>query len=459
MNRVQHIAFIIFLVGLPLIYPINSGQIDMRVFQEHAFQYMGMCLIVLFVGNIWMSLFFLLNVALLFNNGFDVGQSYVQNIFIALMLFMVSRKFFKAYKFDQVARYLLITLAVSLIFVVLQSMSLDPIHVTQDSTGVKTPHMPMNDPVGSFFLKSHHGIFLALMIPIVASINVWLALPMLAIIWFMQSSASMLAGLAALFFYSYYTKKRFSLTIPIPQKPSMTRLASIPIPVFHFFKAKFKPLWCVLLAVAFIPIGVFYVSVKDFRDDPQMFMSRFNMWHSAVYYSFKRPIGYGPDSWRNITKHKKFMFMGDQDRRSAIGHYRGQKEGNPDLSAYDFVYYHPNRVVKDQMNAPENYNKRITDPLFSPNWWDNAHNEYLTVLFQYGIAGVVIMFFFMRDIYRRFRYSPKSNELVMISAMLLVFFISSTTQFPLEVARLAYLFPVLLGGFFALTDTKEIFHG
>ena len=171
------------------------------------------------------------------------------------------------------------------------------------------------------------------------------------------------------------------------------------------------------------------------------------MWHAVFTYSLRNPIGYGPDSFRNLNKHKSFMFMADYDYKAGISHK--MRDGSELLELYSpskdaaEIQARMDKVAKDGFRA---------DQLST---WDNPHLHLLTVLFEYGIIGLLLVCGFIREIYCRFRRTNNKNkELIVVTSCLMVFFITGLTHFPFHLARIGYLFPVLLGAFYSLTDSK-----
>lgn len=403
MIKFQRILIASFIVLVPLIYPLVDLS-NVRQFQELVFQYGVMALCAYFVGNLWMGLFMSWTLFLFYLNGNSIGHETVLNIFLGIMLFGVSRRFFKLFRFEKEARWIGWVGAISIFFMGLQFLGIDPLHsFVNGQLGVQPTH-ELRDMVGMFSLKAHNGIYLALVACYATYLFIPLGLVMTAIVGISLSSGAVMASISGVLFYTFYHARRWFIGILV---------------------------LCILGGAAF--------TIKDVCFDKKMYLSRLNMWHAVVKSSLQRPIGYGPDSFRQETPFKPFLFGGDEERRASLWI---KVPGNND--AYQFVYYDPN-----PQHMAENYKDIVPK---SPNIWDHPHNEYLNILFCWGIPGIVILFFFLRDIARTFRLSDKSKEIVLITSMLIVYAVSSLTQFPLCVARLAYLAPVILGAFYACCE-------
>ena len=405
MTKIKKYSYLSFMFLCPIIFN-NTNLFDLRTFQERAFQLLSMCLISLFVGNAWISAFMILNVFSLMYNDFAVGLPQVLNVFLGCILFMVSRAYFKKNDFLPYAKILLWVFVLNLFWMVMQSSGIDPLYIAQDAGGVPQPNVTFRDFSGLFGIKMANGIFISFILPILAVVNIWLAPLLVLPLFFCRSSIVALSVFATMSFYLYYTSKK----------------------VFVYF-----------LVIGMLG-GITYVYL-DLKDDSKTFMSRFPVWHSALKYTLMRPLGWGPDSYRSYTKQKDFLFYSDYDYNHAL---LKKLDGNKAL----FSYYEMDNGKMSAKNKETIKNNTLS-------WWDNPHNEYIQMMFEYGFLGLVILGGFMREMYYRFKFSSKSNEIVMIASCLLVFFVSGLGHFPMHLARLACLFPIFLGGFYAKSELSN----
>lgn len=405
MTKLQKCLVASFILLTPLLYPIGPT-IDVRGFQQTIFQYGAMLLCTFFVRNIWLSIFFAWTLLLFYLNGGQVGSESVLNIFLGIMLYGIARNFYAKFKFQDSVRWIGWVAIVSMIFMVLQLLRIDPIHSFYDPTqGGVISTQAFSDPVGMFMLKAHMGIFMALLIPILCTVHPALGLIGFIPVAFSESTAAILAALGGFLYYLFFLHRRFFYT---------------------------------LTALGLIGLG--FYAFMDFNKAPEMYRSRIGMWHLTIRKTFERPIGYGPDSFRNITPSKNFMIMSDDKMTPAIAYVVPGK-----ADSFNFSYYDPNPSIMKELNQ----NIQVK----SANMWDHPHNEYLNLLFCWGFPGLAILFMLFKDGIHRFQRVDKSQEVVLLSSLIMVYLLSSTTQFPLSVARLAYLFPLLYGAFDASTDT------
>lgn len=412
----------------------NSVGVPMREWQEMFFRFATMGLVAMFIGNVWMMLFLWLNIILFILNNGTVGSSYIYNIFMAMVLFKVARTYFTSFRSRDDLKPVLGVLALSLAFMGLQLLGIDPLHTASDPAGNVTG-IRLHDPIGLFGIKAVNGIFMAIVAPIVASFSVPLALLLIIPIWVCQSSVATLAYVVSILFYLFWTAKGFGyLWISIQMRLARPFFTITPyIKRLTYFK----------VLVPILVLGALAFMVIDRNTAPDMFKARFGIWHATFKYALARPIGWGPDSFRNLTPHKGFVFSGDEDMRSGIAVIDSEIQA-PDgsiVEQYKFKYYSMDGASHD-----------FTTPKGNPNFWDHSHNEYLNLFFEYGFFGLVLLFFFMRDLVLRFIRSVKDEETVMLASCLIAFFVASLTHFPFHLARVGYLFPILLGAYFAVTD-------
>ena len=405
-DRLKKYFLLSFIALCPLVY--STKGLSLRDVQEIFYQFFSIIVIALFIGNVWIAAFLILNVITFLHAGADVGQTQVLNVFLAALLFMVSKAYFKKNNLTQLFYVLIGVLLLNLGWMILQKLSLDPLFSGQTNGGGLIPGS-FNDPVGFFGIKMANGIFLSILIPVVAFFSVPVSLALFFPILLCQSVSAVMAGVSGILFFAYFKSKK-------------TFLILLPIVLLGF------------LAVVFL----------DFKVDPKTFSSRFPVWHSAVRYALKNPLGYGPDSYRNFNKLKDFVFVGDSKYNHAIAKV-DPEHSNANQKFLKVQYYNMNQIAMPpfgmDMKSPQ------------VDFWDNPHNEFIQILFEYGLVGIIILGGFLREIYLRFRMSEKSTEVVVLASIILVFLVASITQFPFHLTRLAYLMPIILGSFYGRTDT------
>ena len=337
MNRLKERLLQVFIVTIPL---IHSGVKPDRIIQEDYFKYLGMCLVSFFTGSIWLSLFMCLNVFLFIYHGEQVGLAQVLNVFIGLCLFIASKAFFTHNTIESLKKPLLILVLINISWMVLQMMHLDPLFRSQDASGI------INDnhvqAVGFFGIKMANGAFLTIVSVFMMASPVLVVLMAVPIIISQSSSVFMAYG-AWICFWSYFKFRRF------------------------FY------LTLLVMGIA----GAAYFTIDNMMDSRTL-ASRFPVWHSCIQKSVQYPIGYGPDSYRKLHKHKNFLFGGD-------GHYNHAIITPTGSDSQTFEFYSPTNDVAhiEKLTKEANDNGSLNGGQI--NHWDNPHNGILNLFFYYSI--------------------------------------------------------------------------
>jgi hypothetical protein len=144
------------------------------------------------------------------------------------------------------------------------------------------------------------------------------------------------------------------------------------------------------ITLALLVVGFSYIK---FVDMPMGMMgSRIELWKVCVRDAMIHPIsGWGLDSFRNELPHKPFVYSRDV------------------------------QLVKKQLSAAV---------------WDNPHNLYVSLFYEWGIFGLVILFGLIREATIRFRRSIKTIQVVGLFGVIITLLIVSTAQFPMFLARM-----------------------
>jgi len=166
-----------------------------------------------------------------------------------------------------------------------------------------------------------------------------------------------------------------------------------------------------------------YVLYKDpFTQKLQS--SRLGVWAATMQKGFERPItGHTNDSFRCLFPGKKYFFV-----------RMNKEEGSPTRA-----------MSKEQYEFFVKNGKSLTV-------WDNAHNEYIQLFYEFGVVGVIFCIGFLRQLWRRFRLSRKNKDCVVMWAGILSLLVMSIGQFPFHLTRTGCFIPILLGAFIAVTD-------
>lgn len=248
------------------------------------------------------------------------------------------------------------------------------------------------DLVGLMGIKAALGMLFALCIPLACYFHTFLGILLFIPMYFSQSSNALVAGMIGLLFHLYHrSKKLFAITL----------------------------LLCIFA-------GGYYVS-QDSKAN--MFTNRFNLWKVSLRDAFDHPIaGWGLDSFRNINPVKNFMYFENaQTNQVSRAMY---EDGKFNLS--------PEFIKPGQ----------IADP------WDNPHNLFVSLMFEFGLFGIVILTLLVIDIFKRFNaYVPEQLALLGFMIVLLVL---SIGQFPFFLTRIGYLAPVMYALYMKITSKGDV---
>ena len=382
---------------------------DTRQFQEKLMVLSIMAYGSLYFGNFWATIFFLLNTVLLINNGLDVGVGQTLNLFACFFLFAVSRAFFTTNKTELITNVIKCILTLNLVWMFLQVLSIDPLFIGRASYGPVLWGQSFNLPIGLFHLQAALGMFLALCTPFLIKRGWTIPLLLTIPIILTSCAVAILAHATMLLYGAFYI-----------------RMVTFKRKIFYF------------IITAIVVLGACIGVFSDYTRDKLTGGSRFENWHLYIRSALQKPLfGYGPDSFRNLTPSKKYNFYSDEDYNPMVIDY-----SNPEKP---MARYHSadegKRIDRFGGREPKHY-----------AIWQEAHNEYIQIFFEYGLLGLLICFGFMKDVYKRFRLSIDSVEVRVFFGAVLCYLIFSITQFPFHLARIALFLPVILGAFFAKTD-------
>lgn len=385
-----------FTLICPLYY--NHMQVHgfktMRMGHEQAFE-LGVTALfaIVFIENIWLAALLLWTIFLYTYFNFPaVGGNYVMHIFQACLLYQVTYQLVNRKRVETVFKVILALCAINLIFTVLQVFGYDPIFTNLNSSKMNF------DPVGVMGIKAVSGVLSAITIPIALFFSPWLVIPIIPALIISDCSSAVAATVVSILFLAWQQSRKIFTYMLIP------------------------------IAMA----GALY-----FVNDAKMNMmtDRVNMWKLSLRDAFVHPItGVGLDSFRNIGQPKPYLYF----------------KNNVDNSAIALVYNKDNQVwvPRDGGDFAKNKDGKLwVDP------WDNPHNEFVGLFYEFGIVGLLIMGALFLDITKRLKRDP---IIMTIFAVFLVYLVSSIGQFPFHLARTAHLSVILLACYYKLTDKGDV---
>lgn len=334
---------------------------DYRQGQEMFFILGGIIIFSLVLDNIWLTLFLWLSVFLFTLGRFQFGFNYIVNLLIGSAVYYVTKINYKKKHVDFYLNCVLWLLAINLIMMALQLCGLDFMFLMKHAKNTgESMLVNNNDPVGFMGFKAAVGVLCAMAIPIIASrgklYHIAMSLGLFVPLYLTKSSVCVAGGVIGFLFILWHKTSR---------KAFFTTLLSL-----------------FLLATAYV--------VKV--DMPMGHMpTRTNQWKLVVHDCTIHPIlGWGLDSFRNMTEKKKHVYaMNPNDGSNGI------------------------------------------------DYWDNAHNLYIQMWFEWGLIALLLLIGYIRQCSIWFKSAIKEPNTLAITGSLIVFFIVSMAQFPMFLARAA----------------------
>lgn len=366
------------------------GISQLRVNQEQFFQ---LCVTTLFavviLENIYLSLFLLWAETLYIYYGFPaIGGSYVMNIFLGCVLYQVSYSVFGKDNIHRLYKTILWLCALNAVWIILQLFGLDFIFLEHSSY--------THAPVGFMGLKAFMGMLFAIGIPFMCRYNLWIPALMFVPIYISECSVAMVAGALAWLYC-----------------------------LWHESMKAFISLVLVLLVGCSI-----YVS-NDTKGG--MFTDRINLWKVVLQDAAKHPVmGWGLDSFRNVGTFKPFIYMKNVRTLKSFP------------VSWDAIRQYQETGRMPKMGELIGDNDTL-DP------WDNPHNEYVGLWYEFGAVALAIMLFLFRNIVER---TGNSRDTRPLTGFFIVIAVTSLGQFPFHIARIGCLIAVALGAFYKLTDEE-----
>jgi hypothetical protein len=252
------------------------------------------------------------------------------------------------------------------------------------------------DTTSFFFQKSAMGMYYASILPIIASVSLYLIPIFLIPVVLSKSAFAILGGLTAYF-------------------------------IFLWFRNRIVFWVCLIPAV----LGALYFGFT--KENLTGFTVRLPVWREVFQDITQNPLGQGLESFVN----GKCRYVRDIETDKVA---RFVKDGK-DYRLYDRV---------DNVGIVS----KVIDNKANLEFVDHPHSEYLWFGYELGMQSWVILGFIFYYAYRRFKVSRRDALTVACFGYLISFAIFSIAQFPLHLARVAHLLPIVAGCFYIATEDE-----
>ena len=249
------------------------------------------------------------------------------------------------------------------------------------------------DPYSFFFQNSAMGLYFAQIIPIIASLNLYLAPLLFLPVIISKCAGAILGGVIAYLIYLWFRKR-------------------------------------ILFWICLVPVLIGGLIFGFTKENLVGFKIRLPMWKEVFQDITRNPLGQGLDNFYN----GKVRYFQDIHSNKV---YRSFKEGN------EYKYYD---------TADSNIMQELKEGKINLHFIDHPHNEYLWFGYEVGIHSWVILGFIFYYVYDRFKKSRREPLICASMGFLIAIAIFSITQFPFHIARIGHLLPIIAGCFYISTE-------
>lgn len=398
----------LFLLWVPNFYIIGK---DFRLAQETLYQLFAILLffVSLFTVkrtakltwvSLWLGIFGLWTLFLYTIAGMQIGYNFLFNIFACLLIYQIAVTHLKVENTRFLFNCILGVWFFNTVYTASQFWGYDICGFVNSGNPAILP-----EPCGLLALPAHYGIYTAVAMMVLASRYPVVASLLFGFIATTKSTGALAGAVVGYTFILWVRRGEVRVWIPFYWRKVWHKIY---LPVVYFM-------------TIFLLIGA---SLYVWKVDRPMGMmeTRPKAWAIMINDAMKHPLwGWGLDSLR-CGNH---IYVKDTIHDNTLHAVRID-----------------NRTFQVNENEIQKYELK-PDAKFDV--WDNAHNEYVSLLYHFSIVGVFIICMVLYSLWNRLKRVNITPELASIIGIMLVFLVSGQTQFPFEVARLGHLVPIILG--------------
>lgn len=358
-----------------------------------------------------MGIFGIYSCLLFLLSGLQYGANQVFNIIVGVLLYLIILQLKK----EDTKAILMGVIAVCMLnafYMLLQQFNFDFIYHIRGPNN--TILHDAKDLIGLVGLKAVMGMWMGMGLLASFLITPWLGLLFVLPIYLSKCSGALLGITLALPFYLFYTKRiLFKIITPIIIIGSIGYVYFVDNPMGMMNTR--PPMWKMVLRDV-----VYGVNLKN---------------HGLQSSYLRNPFtGFGLDSFRlGPIIYCKVVDTDRTIRAIRIGNKAVDEQGRP------FLFKSGHSVTPDGESL---------------DIWDDPHNELVHLFYDMGLIGCVIVGFIMYYLFKRFKRSLKTPELIVVSSMLIVLIGSSMSQFPVHLGRIGFMLPILIG-LFVINSSEE----
>jgi len=378
----------VIVIGIFVSMVTLQGVQDMRQVHQVVFMLSMITLFSFVLKNLWVTLFVCWTVFLYSFFKFDSGEIYISNVLFGCILYFVTKVAFRKENIDLFINGFLWFVFANITLMALQAVDFDFIYSKINYIHGFKQYVENTTTTGLRMVgfMGHRSITAMVMA---------LAIPVMA------TRGGKGAWLAVLLLF-----------VPLYlAKTSLCMLAGMVGLLFVlYFRINRKLLVGGIVALIFL--GGFYISKVD-----GIGVERFGVWKQISRDIIIHPItGWGLDSFAKTTRNKDFMYSAS-------------------------IVKHPLHFAKDG---------RMYQNITAIKQWENPHNLILSLLYEWGLPGLVLFICFMRFNVLRFAGAIKNPNTIGLAGFILVFVAISMGHYPMWLPRVVcFIIPM-----FALYETS-----
>lgn len=393
---------LVFLLTLPTFYIAGT---DLRSSQAIFFQYAAILLLAAMHVNKWLGGFLAwCTFQTIFFKSVQPGGQALHYLFYGLMIYQIIVFFSKSNETKKYAKAILFVLLFNVGWCFLQMKQIDPVMQMTDFQ----IQSKFSEYSGFFALPAFLGNYAAAALPLSFIVSYWFIPAFLIALFFSKSSFSIISAyLAVLFFFWFKSRRAFWILLAVTTAVSAFYVINFDMPTGQFERR--AKIWRLIVNIAaknqFLGTGLgTYKNVVFGETEPR---------HRTIATN-------DPAFLKNFLTKEAF----DNQKEDLGKHLQS-------MSAENFVISNVRvELVKNGIDFKQ---------------WSNAHNEYLEAFYETGIIGLIFIFGYIYDTFRRFWESGRKNiQCVALMASFIAILVVSFGHFPFHVARLAGPFLVIM---------------
>lgn len=374
-----------FLIAIMFLSVTHLMGLETRTAHQFILRLSIMVMLGLLVRNIWLMLFLWWTVFLFIFFRLNLGHMYIGSVFLGSMLYYLTKSVFRKEDVKFVINAFLWLVVANLALMSLQLLGYDFIYklgISTEAQGFLGYTREHRNCSGFMGFKACMGMIMCMAIPLLGFKRGWFAkLGTMGLIVPIWLSQSSICIAAACLGYAYIYWYR--------------------IKRIRFWKIDISAKWIFPILIIALSAGTFFYLYKVDSTITSLDV-RLHQWKLVLQDTIVHPIiGWGMDSFRTITEQKNHIYaMNPTKTLDGITHF---------------------------------------------DIWDNPHNLWISIAFEWGYVGVFLLIGYLRQTSLWFSRAIKDSETLALFGFMLIVLVVSLAQFPMWLARVAVIIIIFSG--------------